>query len=367
MPSTKRTQLQRVHITSECVRAESARKRTPRSRSPLETPVAATITSPGERSSVVKICSRSSSPYSRASSISLRVVGHSWACNSPPRQRSAAAAITAWRVPPIPIARWSLVPRIAAEIDAVTSPSWISLIRAPAARISSIRSWWRGRSRTIVVTSLTLRPKASAIPRMFSATGRRRSIAARARGPTASLRMYMSGKVCSEPGSPTAIMDIAPPPPRATTPRPSRGSSARSTCAPPPAPLAPSPARSSHRGSTGRVPSLRAAGSVWSPSSDLLELLGALEHELHRLRDRKLDVAVLDHGHARLLGPPDDVVLDLANVPERVEIPLERTRAARGGIAQPEVARVRLDIVDSEHELDDERPFDVSRDHADRK
>jgi hypothetical protein len=37
-----------------------------------------------------------------------------------------------------------LVPRIAAEIDAVTSPSWISLIRAPAARISSIRSWWRG-------------------------------------------------------------------------------------------------------------------------------------------------------------------------------------------------------------------------------
>ena len=30
MPSTKRTQLQRVHMTSECVRAESARKRTPR-------------------------------------------------------------------------------------------------------------------------------------------------------------------------------------------------------------------------------------------------------------------------------------------------------------------------------------------------
>ena len=38
----------------------------------------------------------------------------------PPRQRSAAAVSTAWRVPPIPIARWSLVPRIAAEIDAVT-------------------------------------------------------------------------------------------------------------------------------------------------------------------------------------------------------------------------------------------------------
>src|SRR6185437_9950112 len=50
IPSTKRTQLQRVHITSECVRALSARKRTPRSRSPFETPVATTITSPGARS-----------------------------------------------------------------------------------------------------------------------------------------------------------------------------------------------------------------------------------------------------------------------------------------------------------------------------
>ena len=57
------------------------------------------------------------------------------------------------------------MPRIAAEIDAVTSPSWISLIRAPAARISSIRSWWRGRSSTIVVMSLTFRPNASAIAR----------------------------------------------------------------------------------------------------------------------------------------------------------------------------------------------------------
>ena len=64
-----------------------------------------------------------------------------------------------------PTARWSFVPRIAAEIEAVTSPSWISLIRAPAARISSIRSWWRGRSRTIVVMSLGVRPKASAIAR----------------------------------------------------------------------------------------------------------------------------------------------------------------------------------------------------------
>ena len=99
-------------------------------------------------------------PCSRARSISPRVVGQSCACISPPRQRRAAAVSTAWRVPPIPIARWSFVPRIAAEIEAVTSPSWISLMRAPATRISSIRSWWRGRSRTIVVTSATRRPKA---------------------------------------------------------------------------------------------------------------------------------------------------------------------------------------------------------------
>ena len=91
------------------------------------------------------------------------------------------------------------MPRTAAEIDAVTSPSWISLMRAPAARISSIRSWWRGRSRTIVVTSLTIRPYASAIARMLSATGAESEMRPRARGPTAILRMYMSGSDGIEP------------------------------------------------------------------------------------------------------------------------------------------------------------------------
>ena len=55
----------------------------------------------------------------------------------------------------------------------------------------------------------------------------------RARGPTAILRMYMSGSSSSDPGGPTAIIDIAPLPPRATMPRPSSGSSARSTDSPP--------------------------------------------------------------------------------------------------------------------------------------
>jgi hypothetical protein len=110
-------------MTSVCVQALSARKRTPRSRSLFDTPVAATIASSGARSSVVKIRSTSPIPRSRASSISRRETGQSCAWRSPPRQRRAAAARTACRVPPIPIARWSFVPRIAAEIEAVTSPS----------------------------------------------------------------------------------------------------------------------------------------------------------------------------------------------------------------------------------------------------
>src|SRR5581483_10537058 len=94
-------------------------------------------------------------------------------------------------------------------------------------------------ARMIVVTSFTRRPNASAIASMFSPTGRCRSIAPRARGPTAILRMYMSGSSISCPGSPTAIIDIAPFPPRATTPRPSSGSSARSTSMPPAPSVAP--------------------------------------------------------------------------------------------------------------------------------
>ena len=125
------------------------------------------------------------------------------------------------------------MPRIAAEIDAVTSPSWISLMRAPAWRISSIRSWWRGRSRTIVVMSPGRRPKASAIASIVCATGARSSIRPRARGPTAILRMYMSGSVCSDPRGATASIDMAPLAPRATMPLPSIGSTARSTASPP--------------------------------------------------------------------------------------------------------------------------------------
>ncbi len=85
----------------------------------------------------------------------------------------------------------------------------------------------------MVVMSFGRRPNASAIACTFSPGGLSRSIDPRARGPTAIFRMYMSGRFSSESGSPTAIIDIAPLPPRATTPRPSSGSSARSTFSPP--------------------------------------------------------------------------------------------------------------------------------------
>ena len=106
----------------------------------------------------------------------MRETGHSCPWNSPPRQVSAAALITPSAAPPMPIARWSFVPRIADEIAAVTSPSWISLMRAPVARISSIRSSWRSRSSTIAVMSIGVRPNASAIAWMLSETGASRSM-----------------------------------------------------------------------------------------------------------------------------------------------------------------------------------------------
>ena len=78
-----------------------------------------------------------------------------------------------------------------------------------------------------------MRPYASAIARTFSATDADSEMRPRARGPTAILRMYMSGSVGIEPRGPTAIIESALLPPRAVTPRPSSGSSARSTSSPP--------------------------------------------------------------------------------------------------------------------------------------
>ena len=57
---------------------------------------------------------------------------------SPPRQRMAAAASTPSGAPPLPMTAWTPLPTTAAPMAAVRSPSPISRMRAPAARMSAI-------------------------------------------------------------------------------------------------------------------------------------------------------------------------------------------------------------------------------------
>ena len=76
--------------------------------------------------------------------------------------------------------------------------------------------------------SPTMRPNASAIERTLSPTGALSEILPRATGPTAIFRMYMFGSDGIVPRGEAATIEIAFVPPRATTARPSSGSSARS-------------------------------------------------------------------------------------------------------------------------------------------
>ena len=57
----------------------------------------------------------------------------------------------------MPITAWTPVPMTAADIPAERSPSPMSRMRAPLARISPISFSWRGRSRTITTRSSTSR------------------------------------------------------------------------------------------------------------------------------------------------------------------------------------------------------------------
>ena len=271
------------------------------------------------------------------------------------------------------------MPRIAAEIEAVTSPSWISLMRAPAARISSIRSWWRGRSSTIVVMSFALPPEAvgDRVRRSRRPAAGGRSLPARA-GPTAIWRMYMSGRRRSEPGGPTAIIDMAPLPPRATTPRPSSGSRARSNASPPCAdldaglelaalagadddravdgqpverrphrPLATRPRR--RPGRRGRASGQRRAPPAPSPRAKSSQRTGSNAGVLVRpALDSRATAAparsstssitapiasptclVLDHRHVVPPRPLDDVVLDAADLRQARQVLVDRPHAVR--------------------------------------
>ena len=86
-----------------------------------------------------------------------------------------------------------------------------------------------------------------------------------------------------------------------------------------------------HAGSSSR--------SIWSSTSAITAV------------DGLLDARVLDHGHACLRGPLDEVVLDPADVGKRAEVLLERAQALGCGVARPEVALVLLLVLDREEHL----------------
>src|SRR5205823_4630887 len=102
-------------------------------------------------------------PIFRMRSSCPGLVGTRRASMPPFRQRSAAAASTPSGAPPIPITAWTLVRRTAAEMPAERSPSPISLMRAPALRMSAISFSWRGRSRTMTTRSSTSRPSGAEV------------------------------------------------------------------------------------------------------------------------------------------------------------------------------------------------------------
>ena len=89
-----------------------------------------------------------------------------------------------------------------------------------------------------------------------------------------------------------------------------------------------SPARSSRRGSAP-PPRATASPARAPPTASRLRLrrLGALEHELHHAADRLLDVAVLDHRDVRALGPRDDRVLDPPDLGEAADVLVGRAGA----------------------------------------
>jgi hypothetical protein len=87
----------------------------------------------------------------------------------------AAAEITPSGVPPMPQSRSIGVSSLTAASEADTSPCGISLMRAPAARISAIASSWRGLSSMITTRSPTPVPFSFAISSSVSPSGRSRS------------------------------------------------------------------------------------------------------------------------------------------------------------------------------------------------
>src|SRR5215203_3535409 len=237
MVSINRTIRGAVDMTTPCVRAPPRKYLTPYKVSPNVMPVAAkTTSSPRMRSSRVSFFSESSSPYSLSLSTCERWVGHILAWISPPRHFITAAAKTPSGAPPIPMMPCSSARKPTAMVG-VRSPSGRIWMRAPVSLIWSMRSSWRGLSRTATVISDGFRPFASAIACMFSATGASMSILPLACGPAMSLLMYMSGVLSIVPRGEAATAEMAPCCPFVRRCKPSTGSTARSTSvAPDPGP-----------------------------------------------------------------------------------------------------------------------------------
>src|SRR5471032_2918160 len=229
-----------------------------------------------------------------------------------------------------------------------------------------------------------MRPNASAIDRTLSPTGRSSEIVPRARGPTAILRMYMSGSDGSDPRGEAAIIEIAFVPPRATTARPSSGSRARSYSSPPAptneltascsspsgAPITTWPligicssairaaenaassaaslsARPSQRAAASEARSVTRARSRTGtaaghpapalPPSRRPRALGCKHHQFGHRVDRPLHVRILDDGDTFAPGPPHQVRLNTADVAKAVEVLVHRADASGRRIADVEV------------------------------
>src|SRR5690606_13875267 len=147
-PLIQRTVRERDRITTEWVVywREPGITLTPSSMEPSVTPVAAKITSPRAMSSVEYLRSKSVMPQrmARARSSSLRNRSRPWIW--PPMARRAAAASTPSGAPPEPMYMSTPVVGSVVAITPATSPSPISMMRAPASRTALMGSAWRGPS-----------------------------------------------------------------------------------------------------------------------------------------------------------------------------------------------------------------------------
>ncbi len=101
----------------------------------------------------------------------------------------AHAVMTPSGVPPIPRRMSAPVSGKQTLRAPTTSPSGMSRMRAPAARTSSIRAVWRGRSRITAVRSRTRSPLALATAFRFAVGDALMSMTPRQSGPTAILSM----------------------------------------------------------------------------------------------------------------------------------------------------------------------------------